>query len=479
MTQDKAYRIIYSGILKQVSDMSTGGTDISSSVDMPCARDGQGRFIIRGTALAGIMVATAKALGYKVPKSISNDDFGDKSKQPSNWKPFNSYIVGSQNGQVEQPQTLLRQYVKIDDATGAAENSALFDMEVIPRGTSWQFMLELDTQFADSNSEAENLANAVLLHWQQHGLFIGRRAVAGTGWFKLEKLHALRLRTKDVCLWPDNSDIPANVFKQLYKDASKHYIPKISQSGRPSPSLHRVSYQVTLSAGPNKDLETGEEWGLDGFFIGGHGAEQPLSLEEPRLGAAEAKWQDFFQVPPGYTLDPQDTPDNFFVYNEQGQPFIPGSSIRGVLRHQIQRNLNSEYREPSENSEIQKQLEALFGSTEQSSGLYIGDAQLSSDKASGIVMHNHAEDEFTAGVFESAKFVRCSVVEGEFTCHIHLENQSKAKLMEQQALLEGAFAYAKQGFLPIGGKQWVDSGWLRLQVEQTVSLQDEQGVGHD
>lgn len=458
------YRTLFKGTLTQISDMCSSGTEQISPIDMLPARDGANRLVIRGSTIAGAMLHTARKLGYTIPKDVGDDDEG---KHPSHWITYNSYVNNT-----EEPLTQLRQYVKIDSATGAAEDHALFDMEVVVRGTEWTFLLEVKTDRPLSSEKSqvatpEQLAIAVLTEWQENGVFLGRRSVAGTGWMKLTHLETRQLTTEADSVWPDNSQHPSVLFNTLAEQSgvtalSKEKLIAITDKTkalRKTPTL-RSHYRIRLSPGLYKPENSEECWGLDGVFIGGHPSEMPFSLDENELSPEPEDWKNHFHQPQGFTLtDEQDMPDHFFVYNEKGQPYLPGSSIRGVIYHQVRRNLTS-------NKDREAILTDLFGSTERSSQLYVGDAQLEDGSDwKAMVMHNHTEDEFTAGVYGSNKFVRCAVVEGQFICDIILEHQNKETLKTHQDLLQAVFELGEKRQLPIGGKQWVDSGWIQWNIE--------------
>jgi len=83
-----------------------------------------------------------------------------------------------------------------------------------------------------------------------------------------------------------------------------------------------------------------------------------------------------------------------------------------------------------------------------------------------MVLHNHAEDEFTRAVYGTSKFTRVALIAGEFTSRIVLEAGSEDALESQSQLLENAMNVAKQGMLGMGSNKWVDSGWLQWRYEQ-------------
>lgn len=461
------YRTLFIGTLHQASDMSTGGSGTHDAMDsdMPVAKDGQGRFILRGTTLAGALVYTLNKLNLDIPPEVSG---GDESQLTSSvWQVHNSHLCDN-----ACPVTLLRQYVSIDPYSSTAKDGALFDMEVLPKGQTWTFCLEVDTlnqaKATDGPYDAEQLAALALLNWQEEGLFIGRRVAAGTGRFFLKELSTIRLDLQAADRWPVNTTSLHQAIADLRKksygteiDATELAKEVLSlDSGRintPYLTPHRAVHHIQLSAGlhylnnEGASNETDDEpWGLDGFFIGGHASEMPFTLHD-----AHDDWDQHLQLPPGYTLCEDDIPDKRFVADADYQPYIPGSSVRGVLRSYL-------YRQYAEDQVVLAELDELFGTLERSSNLYVGDAHLSSNDWQGMVLHNHAEDEFSAGVYGSNKFVRFSVIQAEFSSEIVVEApRSQKQLYRWCQLLEEAFQAGSKSQLAIGAKQWVDSGWLK------------------
>lgn len=521
-----AYKTLFFGELKQLTDLSIGGTDLISDVDMPMVLDGKQRPVLKGTSLAGALLYTLRKLGYKIPPELAidtefegeylkqNKTKNTPSKRPvleSLWSINNAYLQSRSD-----PVYQLRQYVKIDPASGAAENGSLFDMQVICAPNTWFLWIEVDTyayerlnhHFKDQFPlSPEDLIAIALLNWQKEGVMLGRRSVAGTGWFTLDTLHTLRLDTRAFELWPDNAlqtriastysdpllklqnnegttlldstDLEQEITTRLKGLTAQDLASTSFQYVLPThkPSLNtplRAEYHITFTAGPRKD-EEGNEWGLDGFMIGGHEAmdlDATIDFSDS-TDSNKSKWQKQFHWPSGYACDVDssrstDLPDNFFVYDIYKDPFIPGSSIRGILHHQIRRQTSHE-------ADQDTILSTLFGSTDQSSRLFIKDATLK-EKGNwkGLIFHNHAEDDFTAGPYESSKFVRCSIVEGCFHGEIVLEADDQKTFTQQKQWLESALKLGTHNQLAIGSKQWVDSGWLRWEYT-TVNNTDQQG----
>ncbi len=520
-----AYKTLFFGELKQLTDLSIGGTDLISDVDMPMALDGKQRPVLKGTSLAGALLYTLRKLGHKIPPELAIDtEFEgeyfkqNKTKNTLNKRPVLESLWSINNAYLQsnsEPDYQLRQYVKIDPASGAAENGSLFDMQVVCAPNTWFLWIEVDTyayerlnhRFKDQFPlSPEDLIAIALLNWQKEGVMLGRRSVAGTGWFTLNTLNTLRLNTRAFELWPNNllqkriATENAKPLKELedqdgvtliesaileqeitarLKDFDASDLASASFQGvlpTHKPFLHtplRAEYHITLTAGPRKD-EQGNEWGLDGFMIGGHEAmDLDATMNFSKSINDKNKWQEQFHWPNDYPCDVNsdtstDLPDNFFVYDINKDPFIPGSSLRGILHHQIRRHTSHE-------ADQDTILSALFGSTDQSSRLFIKDATLK-EKGNwkGLIFHNHAEDDFTAGPYESSKFVRCSIVDGCFHGEIVLEADDLETFKQQKQWLESALELGTHNQLAIGSKQWVDSGWLKWEYT-TVNNTEQQG----
>jgi CRISPR/Cas system CSM-associated protein Csm3 (group 7 of RAMP superfamily) len=86
-------------------------------------------------------------------------------------------------------------------------------------------------------------------------------------------------------------------------------------------------------------------------------------------------------------------------------------------------------------------------------------------------LQQHAEDEFTGGVFPGAKFDRVAVMSGRFETRLVIEARSMEELLSLCQTLAPGLSLASAGFVPLGGGKWRGLGWLdwkwsRLQVIQ-------------
>lgn len=439
------YRTLFVGTLVQDSFLSVGGReDPVSSLDSPFCLDGLGRPTLRGTGLAGALVATLRRM-QPVPATISGSRNG---RQPSVWRCFNSHPPA-------QPPSVVRQHVAIDARTGAAATGMLFDVETLPPGTRWPFLLEVDTS---RDPEAADLARQVLGHWTAGRCLLGREAARGLGWLHLEHGREYVLTSEHLEQWPcacDAHEYPGYIAAQFQAFARP-----IEPAATPLPDWCEIS--GTLTAGeykPNWHGDGEAVWGLDSLSIGGHASEELAANEE-----LVTAWSDRFLSPdglanPGTGFDP-----DFAVVTCERLPYIPGSSLRGPLRHALARLLRARGETGEDKDDDPPLVKALFGTIkERSAKLLIQDAfpDLAAELRLAWFQH-HAEDEFTASTYDSGKFDRMAVMQGCFRWRMVLEDADEE---ERQALRE-LLMLAENGWIGIGGGQWRGHGWLHWQIDR-------------
>ena len=438
MTQ--AHRTLFTGTLVQESFLSSGGTDDPhATVDQPFCRDGAGRFTLRGSGLAGALIATARRIekGEKLPVTITGSH-----KHPSVWRCFNSHPTNT-------VEPAARQHVAIDEQTGAAKDQALFNVETLPPGTRWPFLLEVDTSI---DPHAAELAREALSHWAAGRCLLGREVARGLGWLRLDGLLEHTLAPDQLDAWP-NAGESEDYFGYVRRTFSGTSVPPKTDT------LHGwVEYSGTITAGVRED-----GYGLDSLSIGGHASEELAAAWDGRFLAADGVTDDESKR----TFDP----DFAVVTLEKcGRriPYIPGSSLRGPLRHALLRSLNAAGKPTTV-------VSTLFGTLEtpkfpndpksRSAKLLIRDAFVTDEDRYPVQLawlQHHAEDEFTAGAYGSAKFDRVAVFQGRFAWRMVLEDASE---VEEKALLE-IFKLAAAGGIGIGGGQWRGHGWLKWTLDE-------------
>lgn len=427
-SNQKPYRTLFVGTLVQESFLSTGGSDdIFTTVDSPFCRDGLNRPTLRGTGLAGALIATLRRLKEEVPATISGSDNG---RNPSVWRFFNSH-----------PQTdtayAYRQHVAIDARTGAAADSALFNVETLPPGTCWPFLLEVDTA---RDVDAAVLARETLVHWVAGRCLIGREVARGMGWMRLECLQEYTLTADHIDQWPCAGQS---------HDYAEYISTTINAVGQPVESANNDLPGWCEITGELVAGERDDGYGIDSLSIGGHASEElAAAWDESFLGAegmGEHEAKSCFD------------PDFAVVTLEQNGkriPYIPGSSLRGPLRHALSRLCKSR-----KGTDL---TESIFGTPEQSAKLLIRDAFLVDEHTLRMAwLQLHAEDEFTAGAYKSSKFDRVTVMQGVFKWKMVIENATE----EEMNALKDLFALACIGQIGIGGGQWRGHGWLRWYID--------------
>lgn len=436
------YRTLFMGTLVQESFLSVGGVDDpDTTVDSPFCRDGRDRPTLRGTGLAGALIATLRRhLGQPVPKTISGSEDG---RQPSVWRLFSSHPL-------ESAKPAYRQHVAIDARTGAAATGALFNVETLPPGTRWPFLLEVDTA---RDAPAANHAREALRHWAAGRCLLGREVARGLGWMHLDDLYEYPLTDEQSDAWPcakAAGDYPGYIKKSF------------SSLAKPVPATRDalngwLEITGSVSAGAHH-----EGYGIDSLSIGGHASEE--------LAAA---WDDRFLATDGMSNPKAAFDPDFAIvtFEQKGGnqsvrrlPYIPGSSLRGPLRHALAR-LRTARGERARGDTDPAVVKSLFGTVEESAKLLICDALPDDGPDAPTLqlawMQHHAEDEFAGGAYESAKFDRVAVMQGRFRWKMVVED---AKTDEQAALKE-LFALARAGQIGIGGGQWRGHGWLHWQID--------------
>ena len=154
-----SYRTIFVGDLVQTTALSTGGRDGALYADAIMARDGGGRPILRGSGLAGALLAALDDFAVEIPKEISNRLPAGEGEEPpkheSLWLLHHAHLVRPE----ADPQ--VRPNVAIHPWTGAAADGLYFSTESLPRGTRWRLIIETD-DWRDPNVSNDSAAARLL-----------------------------------------------------------------------------------------------------------------------------------------------------------------------------------------------------------------------------------------------------------------------------------------------------------------------------
>lgn len=448
------YRTLVFARIVQDSALSVGGNRPHGLVDSPLARDGQGRPVIRGSALAGCFIATARALAGQLPRAVTSGGIqsqggAQEALIPSAWRFAHAHPLGA------KPQSAFFQHVSIDARTLAAKDDHLFNLEALPPGTCWNFELEIVPTIGAEFSDLEALATATLARWQQRGgARLGRGSRHGYGWCHLEDIAIIRLDTRQTRLWPDAFAPARSVTEWVEHFRASHVevldlpaLLALHAERLPKANRHVAELSGTLQVGERQD-EFGKGYGLDTLSIGGHAR---LQLQA----------QDFFERvirPPEIPFHADDFKPDFAITAMPGSdgklvPYVPGASIRGVWRAQLTRHFRARGEAPA-------MLDTLFGNTEQAGHLCVADATLADDDWKLLWQQHVAIDELSGGAYGSSKFDRLCIAHARFRWQASIEADSQEAANELVAPLLELLQTLGDGQLPLGGGIWRGHGHI-------------------
>jgi CRISPR/Cas system CSM-associated protein Csm3 (group 7 of RAMP superfamily) len=490
------YKLLIKGVLTQLSAFSTGGNDPfeeqkgdteTRTIDSPLAKDGKGLYTIRGQGLAGALVATARELYPDLTSKISEGSPEQQPKRKENSLRINESVwlfhhAHPINGEA---QAEIRDHVSIRQKTGAAKHGAKFDVEILPVGTQWSFLMEVDEYRDTEKGKASSIALNAIQQWATSGCWLGRDVARGLGWMKLDQLEVFRLTSKDITLWPDSSAGPFEVLKNLsINPLETEEVKSIQRQHSAEQIPCQLSGQIDIHVGePNED-----GYGLDMLSVGGIS-----NIRHTHKHQGKSLGKNFLQSHRDKVIKPLGvSSDSYLKFSksssgdvdfniattviEDGKltPHIPGSSLRGAMRHALSwwwRKKGESVWEPGGENNYPKadndknEVLDLFGSTKNSANLLISDALPQQDTSwQLLVQEMHAEDEFTQGALEGSKFDRTCLTQGAFTARFHLTANTEDKLEKYRQELNVLNLLGQNRMMPLGGGQWKGLGWVRWNI---------------
>lgn len=476
------------GNLIQESALSVGGSETGGIVDQCVARDGRGRLIIPGRGIAGALIAMAKRFYYPLPNCISastNEVTGEKVLLPSVWHTFNAHPIkaaGEDTGvwtwcEPDEVPTELRQGVGIRQDTGARADKVLYDLECVPAGTLWSFLLEVRTKEAGLlGSRVEAMAVRVLQQWTEGRCWLGGAVARGLGWLRLRDTKLIRVMDDQ---WPDSFHTPEETLKKLLSRDGVEVLEgdllwSIAEKAPPTRSWFFIDIRGTLTAGDDPD-----GYGLDPIAVGASSVEAGENAPALR----HLVKPDGCSIPVSRDLHQTDRPIAMARHADGIQrPFIPGSGLRGPLRHALSRSLRQqgqEIRDPNWRMDTRESglPGTLFGTMNQSARLLVRDAYIRGDNWTVARLQHHAEDEFAGGPYGSAKFDTAVLLKGIFEWRMVLEGSHQEELEGWKQALCGLIGgnesagLGSLGHLPVGGLKWRGAGWGRWAIESCETIQ--------
>lgn len=444
---------LFTATLVQDSALSVSGLDRESSADQPFAVvDGVPTLVGRG--LKGAAVAMAKRFFHPLPRAVS-DDIKNGSLRRSAW---------DFEGATAPAVPAVRAGVGIRHKTGARADGVLYDREVTPAGTKWQVSFRVDWSHIVGESEGhevEGILGYVLeRHWAQGRCWLGGGVARGLGWCHVEDLRAWRF---------DDVNYEAWVMSRRSQPGSPLRNIPIVEPTRP---WCIRTLDVGVSFGEYRPDSGEAAWGVDMLAVGPHDAERAV---QPTGDGAWAK--------PTWGLDAE-TPvalgTDRAILMDGSRPLLPGSSVRGPLRHGFSRAMRRAHHDVQDPHLVRGSVRpddlggSAFGTVSQSSRILVRDARANVGW-SAAKLHMHAEDEFSASSYMNAKRDAVRLLAGEFPVRIVIEGPTPEDVEPLVALIDHQVAHGVLGHLPMGGHKtrgagggrWMPKPWVISDVIAT------------
>jgi CRISPR/Cas system CSM-associated protein Csm3 (group 7 of RAMP superfamily) len=437
---------LFTATLVQDSALSVSGLDRETSADQPFALvDGVPTLVGRG--LKGAAVAMARRFFDPLPRAVS-DDIQHGTLRRSAWEFADATTTGVPR---------IRAGVGIRHKTAARASGVLNDREVIPAGTRWQLSFRVDRSYTLDDAEfteAEGILGYVLAeHWAKGRCWLGGGVARGLGWCHIEGLKAYRLDDTAYEAWV------ASGRKKLPPPLET--VPTAS----PTRSWCFRTLDVNVSFGEYKPDAGEPAWGLDMLAIGPHDTERAVQPTGDGLWA-RPPWAIDAPVPDVLSTDRA-------LLMEGGRPLLPGSSVRGPLRHafsRLERASGHDVKDPhlvQGNVGENDPAGMAFGTVSQSSRILIRDARAEGEWAAAK-LHMHAEDEFSAGSYGSAKRDAVRLLRGTFPVRIVVEGAEEKDVEPLMKLIDRQVALGALGHLLVGGHKTRGAGAGRWQAKPWI-----------
>ena len=464
---------LFTATLVQDSALSVSGLARETSSDQPFALvDGVPTLVGRG--LKGAAVAMAKRFFDPLPRAVSEDTKHDALRRSASDDTKHGALRRSAWEFADATATgvpHIRAGVGIRHKTGARAGGVLYDREVIPAGTTWPLSFRVDRSFALDDAEfteAEGILGYVLAeHWAKGRCWLGGGAARGLGWCHLDGLKAYRFDEASYEAWVESgrTKLPSALDAVPVVEATRSWCFR--------------TLDVNISFGEYRPEPNEAAWGLDMFAVGPHDSERTVQA------TGDGKW-----VRPAWALNaddpsawgddkqtPKDLSTDRALLMEGGRPLLPGASVRGPLRHafsRMERAVGHDVKDPHlVHGDVGKDDPAgkHFGTVSQSSRILIRDARAEGEWAAAK-LHMHAEDEFSAGSYGSAKRDAVRMLQGTFPVRIVVEGATLKEVEPLVKLIDRQVTLGALGHLLVGGHKtrgagaglWTPEEWVDVDV---------------
>ena len=449
MTQPRTRLTLFTLTLRQDSALSVSGLDRESSADHPFSIV-NGEPILAGRGIKGAALAMARRFFDPLPRAIA-DDIRNGALRRSAWE----FADARPRRDMPLPRPGLRAGVGIAQRTGARRQGVLYDHEVMPAGTVWELELRVDWSYIQGEGEGNEVVGILgyILghHWQHGRCWLGGDVARGLGWCTAQDVQAYMLSTNAYDAWVGANRARNTLPRPLA------VLPTVTPTR--SWSFRTLAGTIAFGEYQPDGAGTGESWGLDMLAIGPHDAK----------GSAQSRG-DGTWAQPAWTAAGAQPPETMVtdrpILMDRSRPLIPGASLRGPLRHALSRRLRATGSTVEDPHAVQGKMDRddpagkVFGTVEQSSRVLIRDSR--ADRGwTAAKLHMHAEDEFSASSYGSAKRDAVRLLSGTFPIQIVVEGPSLAEIAPLVTDIDRQVALGALGHLPIGGHKTRGAGWGR------------------
>ena len=444
---------LFTATLVQDTALSVSGIDRETSADRSFVLV-NGVPTLPGRGLKGAAVAMAKRFFNPLPRAVS-DDIKHGALRRSLWEFADTTATGTLQ---------VRAGVGIRHRTGARAGGVLYDREVMPAGTRWPLRLRVDRSFAlndDEFHEAEGILGYVLAeHWAKERCWLGAGPTRGLGWCHVEDLKAYRFDAESYEQWvrAGRPDQPA-------------IAPVAIPAMLPTRAWCFRTLDVDISFGAYTPEADQPAWGLDMLAVGPHNTERAV---QPKGDGAWAR--------PAWALEspmPENLATDRALLMDGNRPVLPGASVRGPLRHAFSREERQAGRAVADPHLVQGDVGAddtagqAFGTVHQSSRIRIRDAHANEGWAAAK-LHMHAEDEFSASSYGSAKRDAVRLLQASFPVRIVVEGATPEEVEPLMHIVDRQVALGTLGHQLVGGHKtrgagagtWRPRPWEHTDVEK-------------
>ncbi len=303
MSRRLTAEIAVRGQLKAMSPVAVGGTDTIVGLDLTLMTDGQGRYVIPGTTLAGVLRDRAQqALGDQNATVAAMFGGADDHNGAALLTVFDAPCTAEVVPEV-------RDHVRIDRNSGAAAKGGKYDRQVLPSGTKFEFEMVLavllDPAKPQLPSDLKSLLGMLIGDLVGGRIRLGASTTSGLGRveFQQETVVETDLSSRDGML---SALFEVSLEGEVGQESKPDWLPQADETK--GASLHRLSLEwETLT---------------------------PVLVHGPDVAPAIS------HLPLMTRIDAQhQSPDE--GAGELLAPVLPGSSIKGVLRSRAERIMST------------------------------------------------------------------------------------------------------------------------------------------